>query len=48
MKIIGENLILKFFTIEEYQELFKKYVPDPIIDPNPYTIMTNVSIETLI
>lgn len=36
INIKGNRISLRTFTREEYHQFWKSYIPDPIMDPNPY------------
>lgn len=36
ISIKGNRIFLRTFTREEYHQLWQSYIPDPIMDPDPY------------
>lgn len=36
INIKGNRICLRTFTREEYHQFWQSYIPDPIMDPNPY------------
>lgn len=37
INIKGNRICLRTFTREEYHQFWESYIPDPVMDPNPYT-----------